>query len=789
MIQMRISVRNLVESTLMTGDIGGEMRILSPDRAEEGSRVHRLHQERRLAENPAYMRELYLKQEFVYPDITVTVDGRADGVLPGEYLEEIKSTYLSSEALERYDNPLHWAQLKFYGYLYLKANELPAITLKLTYFNIDTEQVESFDQEWTLGNLASFAESVLDSWIELRRLWLHWKRERDESISLAGFPFTDYRPGQREMAVNVYGTIRDRKKIFVQAPTGIGKTISAIFPAVKALREGRTERIFYLTPKSTGKQIGEESVALLRRGGARLRSLTLTSKEKICFMEEVRCDAEYCPYARGYYDKIHAALADLLRSEDSFSREVVEAYARKHEICPFEFSLDLSLYADLIIGDYNYAFDPRVYLKRFFEEKTEQITFLVDEAHNLLDRARSMFSAELSTKPFTVLGRDFLPISADIAHKADRVGAWLREVERGLPQDGHTVWPDYDPQILKQIEAFRGACEKYLQDEAEIARREKNRERDGEIQQLLLDTFFGALAFQRIAELYGPGYRTYATVLDGELVYKLFCIDPRDNLQAASVRADSIVFFSATLTPMDYYMELYGAEADAYRMALPSPFPRDNLTVYCDSSIDTRYRVREASYRPISRNLHRMLQTSRGNYIAFFPSYAYMRRVHEVFLDEYGQHYDVLLQEPGLTEEARLAVIQSFDEPRERSMIYFMVQGGVFAEGIDLRGERLIGCAVIGLGYPQLDYERQLIMEHFDQTRSEGFQYAYTYPGLNKITQAGGRVIRSETDRGIIVLMDSRYRRREIQRLLPPGWLPLHDVSELAAPGAPADPV
>lgn len=781
MYQLKISVRNLVESILMTGDIGGEFRILSPERAEEGSRVHRLHQARRLEEDPAYHREYYLKREFIDGDITVTVDGRADGILPGQYIEEIKSTYLTPDVLEAYDNPLHWAQLKFYGCMYLKAEELSRITLKLTYFNIDTEVLTSRDETFTLEELEDFAGSVVAVYAGMKRLMFRWRQDRDESIRESFFPFQDYRPGQREMAVNVYGTIRDSKKMFVQAPTGIGKTISTLFPAVKALREGKTDRIFYLTPKGTGKQIGEETIQQLRNTGAKLRSLTLTSKEKICFMEEVRCEAEYCPYARGYYDKLLPALKDLLENEDSLSRAVVEAYARKHEVCPFEFSLDLSLYADIIIGDYNYAFDPRVYLKRFFDEKAEKYVFLVDEAHNLLDRARSMFSAEITTAEYEHLSEGFARISGDIARKAGRVAGALRGIEGSLPEEKRSVWPEYDPELTRALENFGAAAEKYLQDEEAIAEKEKNRDRDREIQEAFMDTYFNCLAYLRIAELYGRGHRTYAVAEDGGLTYKLFCIDPRDNLSEASKRADAIVFFSATLTPMQYYMELYGGEETDYRMSLASPFPEEHLQVFCDFKVDTRYRVRDQSYEAISRNLDLMLRTRKGNYIAFFPSYRYMRSVHEVFLARYGDSWVVKIQEPGLSEEDRRAVISDFEAPREKSLLYFMVLGGVFAEGIDLPGDRLIGTALIGLGYPQLDYERILIKEHFDDEKGQGFQYAYTYPGLNKITQAGGRVIRGETDKGMILLMDNRYRWRDIRGLLPSGWEPVRDVRELEA--------
>lgn len=779
MYQLKISVRNLVESILMTGDIGGEFRILSSERAEIGSRVHRLHQAKRLEEDPDYQKEYYLIRDFLDDDIRVTVEGRADGVLPGQYIEEIKSTYLTPEDLASYDNPLHWAQLKFYGYMYLKAEELSDITLKLTYFNIDTEVSTSQDENFTEEELAEFTRSVVEVYASLRRLMFRWRKDRDESILETFFPFQDYRPGQRELAVSVYGTIRDNMKMFVQAPTGIGKTISTLFPAVKALREDKVQRIFYLTPKGTGKQVAEETLQLLRSKGAKLRSLTLTSKEKICFMEEVQCDADYCPYAKDYYDKHLYALRDLLEQGDSLSREVVEAHARKYVICPFEFSLDLALYADIIIGDYNYAFDPRVYLKRFFDEKTEKYVFLVDEAHNLLDRARSMFSAEITSAEYQHLSQSFVGISSDVARKAGRVAEALSTIEGSLPEDQRGVWPDYDLELTRAIETFQGASEKYLQDETEMAKKEKNRERDREIQDAFMETYFNSLAYLRIAELYGPGYMTYALWEDNHLKYKLFCIDPRDNLSEASQRADAIIFFSATLTPMQYYMELYGGKETDYRMSLASPFPRGNLQVFCDYKVDTRYNVRERSYEAISRNLDLMLRSRKGNYIAFFPSYRYMRAVHEVFLANHGHCWQVKLQEPGLSEEDRRGVISDFETPREESFLYFMVLGGVFAEGIDLPGDRLIGTALIGLGYPQMDYERNLIQNHFNDEKGQGFQYAYTYPGLNKIMQAGGRVIRSETDQGIILLMDNRYLWRDIRGLLPAGWEPIRNVLEL----------
>lgn len=774
MKEVKISVRNLVESMLMTGSIGGEFRLLSPDRAEEGSRVHRLHQERQLKKYPEYQKEVTLKETFCLgDDLTITVDGRADGYLPGQFVEEIKSTYLSGDALAEYENPLHWAQVKFYALMILHREKLDEIDLQLTYFQIETEEVSTRFAHYRLEELEEFCQEVLDLQARFIRLNMAWEASRNESIGGIQFPFPKYRPGQRELAVAVYGTIRDNKKLFVQAPTGIGKTISTLFPAVKALREKKTDRIFYLTPKSTGKAIGEESIARMRQSGAKLRSLTLTSKEKICFMEEVRCEPEYCPYAKDYYDKVTQAKLTLLEKEDSMSKDVLEDYARRYEICPFEFSLDCSLYADIILCDYNYAYDPRVYLKRFFEEKRERYTFLVDEAHNLLDRARSMFSAQIDLDSFQLLAKNFKKICPAIAKASQKVAKALEGLEGLLDDKGRFTAPHCDEAILFALENFRGACEAYLQDEEEMAKRDANKERDQEIQDHFLDTYFLALAFLRIAEIYGQGHMTYAQKIQENLYLKLFCIDPAKNLSEASTRADATIFFSATLSPMNYFEDLYGREDKDYRMMLASPFPAENLTVYLDQTIDTRYKVRDDSYEAISENLARLLRRKKGNYVVFFPSYRYLDAVYEGFVAHYQEEFEIHRQDRGLSESQRLEVLAQFDGSRDQSMIYFLVLGGVFAEGIDLKGDRLIGCAVVGLGYPQFDFERELIQGFFEATKGEGFSYAYTFPGINKITQAGGRVIRDEADQGVLLLMDRRYGRRDIAKLLPPSWAPL----------------
>lgn len=779
MYHSSISVRSLVESILTRGDLGVEGTFLSIERAQEGSRVHRIHQAMRQEESSTYEKEVYLKYCFILDDMEVTVDGRADGVESGKYIEEIKSTYKNLDDLNEDFNELHWAQVKFYGYMFMMENELNSIDLILTYYRIDTDEFISFSRTYTISELEEFTKEVLKVYVRLMKLRFTWQKYRDKSISEAEFPFITYRPGQRSLAVNVYNTIKEKKKIFIQAPTGIGKTISTIFPAIKALREKKTDRIFYLTPKSTGKEIGEASVELIRSQGTKLRSITLTSKEKICFMEEVRCEADYCPYAKGYYNRIIEAIIDILENEDSLKRSVIEEYSRKHSVCPFEFSLDLSLYADIIIGDYNYAFDPRVYLKRFFDEKTASNTFLIDEAHNLLDRSREMFSSKVNLQSFVEVSKNMNIENKKIAKKAMDVAQILSNIGERLGKNGREAKSKMDEYLYDGVLKFTQSVSEYLSDETKVNEREDFKKAFKNEWDHLLDTFFNGLSFVRIGEQYTEGHITYSQVEKDDVVQKMFCIDPSTSLVSTYNRADSIVFFSATLSPMDYYRSIYGASEEDYNMTLPSPFPKENISVFLDTNINTRYKVREDSYEKIADNLNIMVEGKKGNYIAFFPSYRYMEDVFEVFKEKYEDLFIIEKQESGLKEEERQRIIESFNEVHDKSYLYFMVLGGVFSEGIDLKGESLIGTAIIGLGYPTFDFERELIQEYFDGEKNEGFNYAYTYPGLGKITQGGGRVIRTKEDKGIIFLMDDRYRNLNIRRLLPENWFPLMDKDKI----------
>lgn len=764
MKEIKISVRSLIEFVLREGDIRTGTLAGDPKRMLEGTRAHQRVQRQRMAEDSAYEKEQYFKLERDMGGFRFLIDGRADGLVRGTYIEEIKSTYLPLEELEEDHEPLHWAQVMLYGYMHLMETGGETLRLVVTYVHLETEAVRSFSKTFTRQVLTDFVEDVVERYHVFVSLQAEWVEERTRTLKALEFPFSAYREGQRDLAVDVYNTIRQTGKLFVQAPTGIGKTISTVYPTLKAMGEGMVDRIFYLTAKGTLKTVAEETMALLSEREARIRPLTITSKEKICLNGTVDCNPEKCPYAKGHYDRINPCLLEMMkRQESQYTRETIVSAAKEHKVCPFELSLDLALFSDVIICDYNYVFDPRVYLRRFFLDVRENYVFLVDEAHNLVDRSRDMYSAALR-KSQVMDARKVLENGGQMRSALNRMNKAFLAMRKGLEEteEGSVSYHGVDGTFLEVLRQFILAFEVFNKEHPE----------DFQGREVLLELFFAVGNFLSIQEDYDEGYITYEEKLGADVTVKLFCIQPAERLKTVFQRARASVLFSATLSPMPYYIDLLGGVEADFRKSLPSPFPRENLEVFLDSSIDTRFHQRAQSYEAIAANLEDMVCRKPGNYIAFFPSYKYMNAVHEAFLARPGLDCDVWIQEPNLEESAREAVVESFSMPRSRSYLAFMVLGGIFSEGIDLRGERLIGVAVTGVGYPQISFERDLIRRHFQQ-EGRGFEYAYIYPGIHRVLQGAGRVIRSEADRGMILLMDKRYTWNAFHPLLPAHWLPL----------------
>lgn len=754
-----ISVHTLVAFVLQQGDLtpGG---FQGRDRAQAGTAGHRRVQRTR---PEGYQTEVEVAFRLEDEAPALEVRGRIDGLYADHkpvILEEIKTTTLPLDVISEGHNPLHWAQAQCYAFMLAYREKLNAVRIHLTYYQLDSREEKTFERQFSTTELETFFFDLVRAYLDWFRQVRVRQEQRDQSIQALNFPYADYRPGQRDMAVAVFKAIRDRERLYVQAPTGVGKTIAALFPAVKAVGLGLADKIFYLTAKTPGRLVAEDALADMRRAGVQFKSVTLTAKEKICFCPPANCDPEECIFARDYFGKVKTALAEIDLHE-AFNRPLIEEIARTYEVCPFEFSLDLSLWVDCIICDYNYAFDPRVYLRRFFDFSTDDFIFLVDEAHNLPDRARSMYSAELDKQTVLSLRRALKEHLPALAKKLSVINKILLEKRKACQAGGlgALVERESPETLLEAVRDFSQKAEDWLV-----------LNRPAEYRQELLDFYFICSNYLRTAEYFDTFYVSYFEPQGkADLKAKLFCLDPAPMLAAPLDRSQATVFFSATLLPMDYFQKLLTGTGEHPSRVFHSPFPPENARLLVHNTISTKYRQRADSYAPIASAIETICGAREGNYLVFFPSYAYMAAVLEV-LNERLPEEQLLVQDRGMTEAAREDFLARFSSENPGTLIGFAVMGGIFGEGIDLVGERLIGAVVVGVGLPQVGLEPDLIKAYFDQQNGSGFAYAYQYPGFNRVLQATGRVIRTETDRGVIVLIDERFTHGRYRRLFPIHW-------------------
>ncbi|TLS36033.1 ATP-dependent DNA helicase [Pseudalkalibacillus caeni] len=753
--KVKISVRSLVEYVYRSGSIDSRFRTSTT--LHEGTKAHQKIQK---TYNEKDEKEFYVSAEIPYEGLVFTIDGRCDGLLFSEDMvtvDEIKSTSgdLSNISADTY--PVHWAQAKCYAYMYAKDHEINEIYVQLTYVQVDTEEKKQFIQSFSREELTSFVMETVKGYFPYASFRIEHQLGRDNSIKELPFPFDAYREGQRKLAGAVYKTISDEKNLFARAPTGIGKTVSTTFPSIKAIGEGHIQRIFYLTAKTITRESAEEAFSLMQEKGLCMNAVTITAKDKVCFKEKTICQKGYCEFADGYYDRINGAVLDILRNEKLIDRKTIEKYAKKHTVCPFEFSLDVAYAADAIICDYNYIFDPRISLKRFFEEQKKQTILLIDEAHNLVDRAREMFSADLFKSHFLQIKREYKNDNSQISDSAKAVNDSLLALKKQCNEQKNLILQEIPEQLVELLEVFSSHAEKELVNQ-----------RDGESQQLLLDTYFLAQGIIRISQYYDERYLTYVEYEKSEVRIKLFCLDPSALLQKMGKNYRSKIYFSATLSPLDYYRDMLGADDEDYSMSVPSPFAKENAEVFIQP-LSTRYRDRERTKEPIAKMIGQLAGERPGNYLVFFPSYQYMINVYEQFMEQ-GIDIPTIVQDRGMSEEEREAFLSSFKAESEQKLIGFAVLGGIFSEGVDLKGDRLNGVVVIGVGLPQFGLERNIIKDYFNSVGKKGYDYAYVFPGMNKVLQAGGRLIRSENDRGVIVLVDDRFLHRNYLSLLPEEW-------------------
>ncbi|MFT5874350.1 MAG: DNA excision repair protein ERCC-2 [Clostridium sp.] len=768
---IKISVRNLVEFVLRAGDL--DMRFMGSSRAVEGTKAHqKIQKENRekysVIFGEEYLSEVSLKHSVIYNGGTIIIDGRADGILIKDNkvtIDEIKTVTKDIELLTEDYNSLHWAQAKCYAYIYATENNLELINVQLTYYEIDTEKTKQFVKAFSINKLQEFFDEIISSYFVWANITSAWNKARDNTIKDLKFPFENYRSGQRELAIAVYKTVVEDKKMFVEAPTGIGKTISTLFPTIKAMGEGHTSKIFYLTAKTITRQVAEDALEKMKANGLKFKTITLTAKDKVCFSKGSACNPEQCKFAKGHFDRVNVALLDILKNENTFSREIIEVYSKKYSVCPFEFSLDLTLWADCVICDYNYVFDPRVYLKRFFMDNTGDYTLLVDEAHNLVDRAREMFSSVIHKKLLLQLKRDIKDLDDQMYKILNKLNTFMLNMKKMCNEEGYYKQNQEPVNIYNLLTRLTKLLEVWL------TKNEKS-----EIYDSFLQLYFDSLSFIRVAEFYDDKYITYVETTDDDVVLKIFCLDPSKLLREASKRGRSVIYFSATLLPLSYFKEILGGESKDYHLTLDTPFDKNKLNVMIAKDISTKYKYRENSYLKIVEYIYSVISSKNGNYMVFFPSYKYMEAVCNKFSEKYS-HIKVNIQTNSMTEDEREAFLKNFSSQSDENILGFGVLGGIFSEGIDLKGDRLIGAIIIGVGHPMICFEREIIREYYDNKSHLGYEYSYMYPGMNKVLQAAGRVIRTEEDRGTVLLIDDRFLKQRYIRLFPKEWGNYHIIN------------
>lgn len=805
-MEIHVSVRQLVEFILREGSIDNRKSTGSDTAMQEGSRIHRMLQRRMGSE---YHAEVGLRYLWHTPDYDVVIEGRADGIIDYNWgerdrtipdqeenlpasmkddrviIDEIKGTY---KELKRITKPVgvHLAQAKCYAFIYAEENHIDSIGVRMTYCNIETEELKYFHEDYTFEELKHWFYDLLAEYKKWADFQFEWNRTRTDSIKQLEFPFP-YREGQKELVTYVYQTIYHKRKLFLEAPTGVGKTISTVFPAVKSMGEGMTEKIFYLTAKTITRTVAQECFGLLENRGLRMKTVILTARDKICFLKqeeendeqhEAECNPDACPYADGHFDRINDAMYDLLMHENSFSREKVLEYAKKHRVCPFELSLDMSLFSDAIICDYNYVFDPRVYLKRFFGDGLgkRDYVFLIDETHNLLDRGREMYSASLYKNAFLAAKRLLKEAAPKVAKLLDQCNKELLAMKRQC--DSYRREENIDGFVMK-LNRLYAAIDDFLDEHDTFP--DKNE---------ILEFYFEIAHFLNMYEIMDEHYVMYSQLMDdGDFMVKLFCVDPSLNLKQCMQKGRSTILFSATLLPIQYYKKLLGGEPTDYEVYAKSTFDEGKKALFIANDVTSRYTRRsEDEFRRIARYIYEVVRQRHGNYMVFLPSHLFLEQVYDCFMQDYfdADIMECIVQEDYMSEAKREEFLMRFqgnegcnlsdrinfeiEEADDTILIGFCVMGGIFSEGIDLKHDSLIGAIIVGTGIPQVGCERELLKTYFDGQGENGFDYAYRYPGMNKVLQSAGRVIRTAEDIGVVALLDERFIEPQYRRMFPREW-------------------
>ncbi len=789
---VELSVRELCAMALGGGDLEyGGGRALA-ERGRVGADIHRRLQAERTGN---YHAEVSLSGSCRLGELIYTVSGRADGVeenADGYTIEEIKT--MSSRLWYLPVPDIYTAQLRCYGYFLCASRKLDGVQLRMVCVNVDNDKIREHTEYMTADALKEYYLSLLyrvERWAIL--LATHTAEELPR-LAKVPFPYYDMRLGQEQLVRAVHRTIRQGRRLFAQAPTGIGKTMSTLYPALRSRGERLCDRIFYLTAKASTRREAFSACERLVAHGAPLRAVVLTAREHMCAHPTAACDGRAlsshcngveCEFAMGYYDRIGDAVYEVLNSGRCYDRQIITQAALRHKVCPYELALDVSEHCDIIIADYNYAFDPMVYLRRYFSTGGEcegKNVFLVDEAHNLADRARDMYSAVLSRRAFERLYARVDRQDRVLNEALETIIRTMRGMRRlcrdNLEQDeegndnGYYLSRAPLVDFHEKLNWFVAQCDSWMR-----------MHREEEIATDVNDLCYTLKEYQCVLEHYDEHYVTYLELSEGDMRLRLICLDPSGELDILMHRAVSTVLFSATLTPLAYFADVLGGGQDAERLALSSPYDRENFGLFAVEGVSTRYAQRRESCLTIAACIGAAVSGKRGNYIVYFPSYAYLETVLTQFRSLYPG-VTTVVQKKGMKVAEKDVFLDAFCADHDVLRVGFCVLGGSFSEGVDLPGSRLIGSVIVGVGLPGLSGERNILQEYYQNKSEMGYEYAYLYPGMNRVLQAAGRVIRREQDRGIVVLLDDRYETPIYRQLFPDHWTHLKyakNAKELAA--------
>lgn len=805
---LKLSVRDLASYAYRHGGLGKTSSFVETD--DNPNRLHQQYIKASMKRNPemAHYPEYYLKTGYEISPVRFEIQGRADLISVSDNGDidvlEIKTIIDGKGTLPDKADIVHCAQARIYGYIFcLKTDSFEsAISVTIRYVLAPDHRIRDFTEHVDFDFLKKFFMESCVRLLDFTKSLNSYRKLRDITLKDLKFPYPSLRKGQKEFMNEVLASIRSKEPLYTQAPTGIGKTISVLFPAVKSIPRNFADYIFYLTAKTSTQNVAQSALDDLREAGMVLKSIRITSKEKICLCKEIYCDTDICRYAQNYYDNSTAAIRELFQY-NSIDAKVLTEIALKHSVCPFEIGLDISLFCDVIICDYNYVFDPKVMLIRFIQEESYRFVFLIDEAHNLPSRSNEMYSASFGRADYEELLKYEAHLPPSLRKPLDAIIHYFKQAQQFLQSDiqqngfiaeSSKAVDSFDSKIgSKDLIRVEGVCatrnipselivlmENFIME----AKPELDAKRNKEIHKVLIDTFFAAKFFIKVAvEFFNENYVVMLSAENNGIQIRLKCMNASERLSAFHNGKNATVYFSATMSPEEYYTNLFKGKSVDYTLRkkiFGSPFPSENLWVGAVTAISTRYEARQYTLGSVAEMVYSAISVKNGNYLVFCPSFEYQRMIYRVFCDladsrkhDAKRPIRTIIQKKVMTEVERSAFLDSFVHNRSDTLVGFAVLGGIFGEGIDLTGESLSGVVLIGVGLPAKSFEQDILMDYFNNSMGNGFDYAYKFPGFNKILQAAGRVIRTETDRGFILLIDERYGRDDYKMLFPDEWKPL----------------